>query len=118
MAEYVVGAVSEFPPGTRRVVKVRNAEVGVFNVGGQFYALPNVCTHQFGPVCDGNVSGTMACSAATGWRHEWVADGQIIACPWHGLEFDLTTGRCLASPRVRLRMYSVIVENGQVKLTI
>ncbi len=118
MAEHIIGPVSEFPPGTRRVVKVRNAEVGVFNVGGEFYALPNVCTHQFGPVCDGIVSGTMVCNAETGWRHEWVRDGEIIACPWHGLEFDLTTGRCLANPRVRLRMYPVSVEDGQVKLTL
>ena len=42
MAEYVVGAVDEFPPGTHRVVQMGRIEVGVFNVNGEFYALPIV----------------------------------------------------------------------------
>jgi nitrite reductase (NADH) small subunit len=116
MAEYAVGPVAEFPPGTHRVVRVRSLEVGVFNVHGRFYALPNVCTHQFGPLCEGTINGTMVCNAATGWRHEWARDGEILTCPWHGLEFDLTTGRCLARPTIRLRMYPVTVEDGQVTL--
>jgi 3-phenylpropionate/trans-cinnamate dioxygenase ferredoxin subunit len=118
MAEHVVGPVADFPAGTHRVVKVRNLEIGVFNVAGRFYALPNVCTHQFGPLCAGTVSGTTACDAATGWRIAWVRAGEILTCPWHGLEFDLTTGRCLANPKVRVRQYPVAVENGVVKLTL
>ncbi|CAA9542612.1 MAG: hypothetical protein AVDCRST_MAG49-968 [uncultured Thermomicrobiales bacterium] len=118
MAEHLVGPVDDFPPGTHRVVRVRNLEVGVFNVRGAFYALPNVCTHQFGPLCAGNVSGTTACDASTGWEIAWVRDGEIVACPWHGLEFDITTGRCLAAPKVRLRSFPVTVEAGQVKLTL
>ena len=118
MARHVVGPVAEFPPGTHRVVRVGRAEIGVFNVDGRYYALPNVCTHQFGPLCEGTVNGTMACSAATGWRHEWVRDGEILTCPWHGLEFDITTGRSLASPKLRVRMYAVSVEDGQVTVTV
>ncbi|CAA9562789.1 MAG: hypothetical protein AVDCRST_MAG88-1632 [uncultured Thermomicrobiales bacterium] len=118
MAEHTVGPAADFPPGTHRVVKVRNVEIGVFNVGGRFYALPNVCTHQFGPLCEGPVGGAMICNAATRWRHEWVRDGEIVTCPWHGLEFDITTGRCLASSKVRVRTYPVTVEGGQVKLVL
>ena len=118
MAEHLIGPEAEFPPGTHRVVRVRSLAVGVFNVAGRFYALPNVCTHQFGPLCEGTVNGTTACDAATGWRFAWVRDGEIVTCPWHGLEFDITTGRCLANPRVRLRSYPVSVEDGQVKLIL
>ncbi len=118
MAEHTVGPAADFPPGTHRIVKVRNVEIGVFNVAGRYYALPNVCTHQFGPLCEGTVNGTTACNAATGWRYAWVRDGEIVTCPWHGMEFDITTGRCLANPRVRLRSYLVTVEDGQVKLTL
>ena len=118
MAEHVLGPAAGFPPGTHRVVTVRRLEIGVFNVGGRYYALPNVCTHQFGPLCEGTVEGTTACSAATGWRYEWVRDGEIVTCPWHGLEFDITTGRCLAVPKIRLRSYPVTVEDGQVKLLL
>ncbi len=118
MAEHIIGPVAEFPAGTHRVVKVRNLAVGVFNVGGEFYALPNICTHQFGPLCTGPVGGTTACDATTGWRFAWVREGEILTCPWHGLEFDITTGKCLANPRVRVRQYAVAVEDGVVKLTL
>jgi nitrite reductase/ring-hydroxylating ferredoxin subunit len=118
MAEYVVGAVEEFPSGTHRVVKLGRVEVGVFNVNGDFYALPNVCPHQFGPLCEGTVNGTMACSAATGWRFQWVREGEIVTCPWHGIEFDISTGKSLSSPRLRVRTYPVAVEGGQVKVTV
>ncbi len=118
MAVHIIAPVIEFPVGSHRVVKIRNLEIGVFNVDGRFYALPNVCTHQFGPLCDGTVNGTTACNAATGWRFAWVREGEIVTCPWHGLEFDITTGRCLALPKVRVRQYPVVVEDGMVLLTL
>jgi nitrite reductase/ring-hydroxylating ferredoxin subunit len=118
MAEHVIGSVTDFPAGTHRVVRVRNAEIGVFNIGGRFYALPNLCPHQFGPLCAGTVNGTTACSAETGWKHAWIRDGEIVTCPWHGLEFDITTGRCLAVPRLKVRTYPVTVEDDQVILTL
>ncbi|MCC6312451.1 MAG: Rieske 2Fe-2S domain-containing protein [Thermomicrobiales bacterium] len=118
MPEHHVGSEADFPPGAHRVVKVRNIEIGVFNVAGTFYALPNVCTHQFGPLCEGEVNGTTACNAATGWKFTWVREGEIITCPWHGLEFDITTGQCLAQPKVRLRQYPVTVEDGEVKVIL
>ena len=49
----VVGAVSEFPEGSHRVVRVGRRQIGVFNIGGKFYGLPNVCPHQTGPLCEG-----------------------------------------------------------------
>lgn len=118
MSEHVVGSVDEFPPGSHKVVAVGRAKVGVFNVEGRFYALPNVCPHQAGPLCEGRVSGTTACSAETDWRFAWVRDGQVVACPWHGMEFDVTTGRSLSSPTLRVRTYAVAVEDGLVKVTL
>jgi nitrite reductase/ring-hydroxylating ferredoxin subunit len=114
---HTIGPVTDFPPGTHRIVKIGNAEVGVFNVDGRMYALPNVCPHQFGPLCTGTVGGTTACTAETGWRLTWVREGEIVTCPWHGLEFDITTGRCLASPRLKVRQYPVAVVDGQIVVT-
>ncbi|MGH2560537.1 MAG: Rieske (2Fe-2S) protein [Thermomicrobiales bacterium] len=114
MAEFVVGEIGEFPVGTHRVVKAGKAEVGVFNVDGSLHALPNVCPHQAGPLCRGSVAGTMVCNAETGFHHEWRQDGELVTCPWHGLEFEIATGRCLASSRYRLRTFDVRVENDQV----
>lgn len=111
-----MGRVEELPPGTRRIVQASKVAIGVFNVGGQFYALPNHCVHQGGPVCEGKIGATVRATAASDWKLEWANDGEIIACPWHGLEFNLTTGRCLGRRRGKLRQFPVRVEDGVVKL--
>ena len=51
--EYVVARVEELPKGSHVVVEVQGREIGIFNVNGKFYGLPNVCTHQNGPLCRG-----------------------------------------------------------------
>ena len=118
MASHIIGPAAEFPAGTHRVVKLRGVEVGVFNVNGAYYALPSVCPHQFGPLCEGSTNGTMACNANTDWKMTWVRDGEIVTCPWHGWEYDLTTGRNLAYPKIRVRTYPVTVEDGQVVVVL
>ncbi|MGI8475461.1 MAG: Rieske (2Fe-2S) protein [Thermomicrobiales bacterium] len=118
MAEHLIGPAADFPPGTHRVVKIRNVEIGIFNVGGVLHALPNLCPHQFGPLCRGTTGGTTASSAETGWEFEWVREGEIVTCPWHGIEFDIATGRSLASPKLRVRTYPVTVDAEGVKVTL
>jgi nitrite reductase/ring-hydroxylating ferredoxin subunit len=113
-----VGPIDELPPGTRRIVSVGGVEVGVFNVDGELHAIPNLCVHQWGPLCAGKLSGTLTASSESGWRLEWVREGRILICPWHSLEFDVTTGQCLAYPRVKLRKYRVAVEDGTVKVLL
>lgn len=114
----VVCAVEELPPGGRRIVRMGNAEVGVFNVDGRYYALPNRCPHQLGPLCEGTISGTLVANAETGWRPTWTKEGEILTCPWHGLEFDIPSGQCLAYARIRLRRYRVSVRDGRVVLEL
>jgi len=114
--EYAVATISDFPAGTHRVVKVGSREIGIFNIGGKFYTLPNRCPHQLGPLCKGKISGTLIANQNTVWRPEWVHDGEIVTCPWHGLEYHVPTGQCLAFPEIRLRTYEVWVEDGTVKI--
>jgi nitrite reductase (NADH) small subunit len=112
---HVVGPVADLPPGSHRVVEVAGREIGVFNIGGRIYGLPNRCPHQAGPVCTARVlTGTLRADEGTDWRPQWVHDGEVIACPWHGLEFHVPTGRSLAYPRIRLRPYDVTVEDGEI----
>ena len=115
---HTVAALSDFPEGSHRVVKIGRREIGVFNVQGKFYALPNLCPHQLGPLCQGKVSGTLIARQDTGWKIQWAHDGEIISCPWHGLEYHIPTGQCLAFPEIRLRSYEVWVEDALVKLQI
>ena len=117
--EHVLGDLSEFPEGSHRVVRVGRREIGVFNIRGELYGLPNLCPHQTGPLCEGRPPvGTLASRAQSGWRFEWAHDGEIVACPWHGLEYHVPTGRCLAYPNVTLRSYEVFAEGGKVKLRL
>ena len=115
----MVGALADFPEGSHRVVEVSGRQIGIFNIRGELFGLPNVCPHQTGPVCAGKtVVGTMRSTEETGWRPEWVHDGEVIVCPWHGLEYHVPTGQCMAFPHVRLRRYNVLVEDGEVRVRI
>lgn len=116
--KHVVGEFEDFPVGSHKVVQVRGRELGVFNVDGKFYALPNLCAHQVGPLCTGKVSGTLSATKETNWQREWTHEGEIVTCPWHGLEYHIPTGQCLAFPSIKLRNYEVIVEDGQVKVIL
>ena len=117
--EHVVGDVSDFPAGTHRVVRVGRREIGIFNVAGRLYGLPNICPHQTGPLCEGKPAlGTLIANAEGNWKFEWVSEGEIVACPWHGLEYHVPSGRCLAFPEISLRRYEVLVEDGKVKVRL
>jgi len=119
MEEYVVGDVSDFPEGSHRVVKVGRREIGVFNIRGEFYGLPNVCPHQTGPLCEGKTTtGTLVAREENDWKFEWDYEGEIVTCPWHGLEYHVPTGRCLAFSNITLRRYEVVVEDGKVKVRL
>jgi nitrite reductase (NADH) small subunit len=109
MGKHVVGRVGEIPPGERRIVDLEGRSIGVFNVKGTFYALRNACPHQSGPLCRGQVRGLLQ---ARDQKHlELSREGEILRCPWHGWEFDLTNGRSIFNPhRVRVRSYQVTVE--------
>jgi nitrite reductase (NADH) small subunit len=117
--EHVIGDPSDFPPGTHRVVNVGRREIGVCNIGGKLYGLPNVCPHQTGPLCEGKSAlGTLIARSENDWKFEWVNEEEILACPWHGLEYHVPTGRCLAYPNVVLRSYEVLLDGGKVKVRL
>jgi nitrite reductase/ring-hydroxylating ferredoxin subunit len=111
-----VARVDELPPGARRIVEVEGHSIGVFNVNGEFVAILNVCPHELGPVCLGRVGGTTLPSAPGEYR--WGRDGEILACPWHGWEFDMLTGKPLFGTVPNLRRFPVTVRDGIVYVTI
>ncbi len=119
MSEIVVGKLADFPQGTHRVVRAGRREIGVFNIGGELHALPNICPHQTGPLCEGRIAtGTLLADAETDWKPRWVLEDEVIACPWHGLEYHVPTGQCLAYPEIILRRYPVSVRDGDIVVTI
>jgi nitrite reductase/ring-hydroxylating ferredoxin subunit len=93
-----VCTLDELPPGGMKLVDVGKFGVGVYNVRGALYA-------------------TNESAADQPDRLRRVRDGQIVRCPWHNWEFDVTTGQNVADPRRRVRTYEVDVTDGEVYLT-
>lgn len=114
--QWPVARASEIPPGERRFVEVKGHSIGVFNVNGGFIAVLNLCPHELAPVCRGRVGGTTLPSPPGEFC--WGREGEILACPWHGWEFDLLTGRALTDERVRIRRYPVTVVDDTIYITL
>jgi metal-sulfur cluster biosynthetic enzyme/nitrite reductase/ring-hydroxylating ferredoxin subunit len=92
-----VADVSEVADPGKLLVEVDGEVVALFHVEGRFYAIDDVCTHDGGPLVDGEL---------TGYK---------IACPRHGAKFDIRTGAALSMPAVRpTRAHAVKVEDGGV----
>jgi nitrite reductase (NADH) small subunit len=114
--KHPVARVEDIPPGGRKILKVKGREVGVFNLGGTYYALKNVCVHQGARVCLGKVTGTTLPSKV--YEFKYGREGQILRCPWHGWEYDITSGRSLFDEKVGVVSYPVSVEDGQIFITM
>ncbi|MBD2844178.1 Rieske (2Fe-2S) protein [Paenibacillus sp. IB182496] len=112
MTWHPVASVDELAEGTYRIVELQGRSIGVYHVKGKFYAVHNYCPHQGAEVCRGPVCGTALESEVD--TFVFGREDEILRCPWHGWEFDLTTGHSLFSPRVRVRAYPVEVQDGQV----
>jgi nitrite reductase/ring-hydroxylating ferredoxin subunit len=92
----IVGRVCDFRNGDRKIIDVNGKSIGVFRVDDQFYAIRNRCPHQWGPLCLGDVA-PRAVSGGPGDVH--LDPGPpLIACPWHGWEYDLATGQSFMGP--------------------
>ena len=102
MAEYItLAATSEIPPGERAVFEINDHYIAVFNVDQKYYAIEDVCTHDNGPLAEGELTGT------------------TIECPRHGAQFDITTGKVLRFPAVvPVPRYDVRVLEGEIQVLI
>lgn len=97
--EVRVAAAGDVCEGTGRTIRVGRADIAVFNVGGEFFALSDVCRHAGGSLGDGFV------------------DGHEVVCPLHGWRFDLRTG-ATDHPRGDARTYPTAVRDGEVFVTV
>ena len=112
---YTVARIDEIGPGERKIVEIGGRSIGLFNVNGEYRAVLNLCPHAFAPICQGFVRGTTASSQPGTYR--WHKEGQILACPWHGWEFDLLTGECTVDHR-RLHFFQVEVVEGAIVVLV
>lgn len=109
--KHVVGKAKDFPNGERVVVNIGGREVVVFRQDGHFYALLNRCPHRGAPLCKGRFIANIT-SDAVG-EYDFHGENRLLACPWHGWEFDIATGQSYFDPAgVRTRPFQVDLEPG------
>ena len=87
---------ADIPAGAIREVDVAGKAIAIANVGGQFHAIDNTCLHRGGPLGDGPL------------------EGKIVTCPWHGWQYDVTTGKIVQNPSVGVACYAVEVRDAEV----
>jgi 3-phenylpropionate/trans-cinnamate dioxygenase ferredoxin subunit len=103
MPEIEVAAAAEFPPGSSKIVREGNLFVGVYNCGGELYAIEDRCSHDDGPLCEGD------------WDEELCS----VICPRHGSAFDLATGTPQSLPATEpVATYPVRSVDGAIVLEL
>jgi nitrite reductase/ring-hydroxylating ferredoxin subunit len=111
MSRHVVATVDEIAPGDSKLVTVKGREIGLFNVNGQFYALANRCPHAGGALCEGAIVSLVQ-SDGPG-KYKLARPGEFLRCPWHGWEFEISTGQSWCDPKnLKIRQFPVAVEPG------
>ena len=92
-----VATTDDLPPGRMRVVEVEGERILLVNVGGNYHAVSEACTHAEGPLSEGELQG------------------ERVSCPWHGSVFSVVTGEALTPPAEEpLRVYGVRVEGEDI----
>ena len=95
--------VDELGPGEMKHVSAGGRSLCVYNLGGELCAIEDRCSHDDGPLCEG----------------DWDADEGVVICPRHGANFDLRTGEALTLPAFTpVATYPVLVEDGVVKVEL
>lgn len=93
-----VATLEELPAGGRKLLEIEDIRIALFNVDGQIYAIEDVCTHDGGPLVEGEV-----------------LDGCQVQCPRHGARFDIRTGAALSMPAFEpTNTYEVRIEGDDV----
>ena len=97
MSNFVkVATKSDIAPGSGIRVEVNGKEIALFNVDGNFYAMDNTCSHRGGPLSEGSL------------------EENVVACPWHGWQYDVTNGACLTNPAVQQNKYEVKIQGDDI----
>ena len=90
----------EVPPETIREFQLDGKTVAVANVDGKLFAINNVCLHRGGPLGQGDM------------------EGKVVTCPWHGWQYDVTTGKLMTNPAVGVETYPVELRGDDIFVDI
>ena len=98
MAEWIrVAGTNEVKPGAGIVAEVGGKVLAVFNVDNTYHVIDNTCVHRGGPLGEGEL------------------EGEVVSCPWHGWQYSVKTGACVANPAAKVTVYETTVEGSDIK---
>lgn len=102
MADFVtVAKTADLGPGQMVLVEIDDEEIVVANANGEYYAFSAECPHAGGPLDEGEM------------------EGKVVVCPWHGAEFDITTGEALTPPvQDNICTFQVRVEGEDLQVSL
>ncbi|WP_092056606.1 Rieske (2Fe-2S) protein [Planctomicrobium piriforme] len=95
-----LGPVSDIPDGSGREYTVGDRIVAVYRSGAEYWAMDGICPHAGGPLGDGALNG------------------RIVTCPWHGWQFDVSTGQHCLSSQIRQQCFAVQVIGGNISVEL
>ena len=101
-----ISRINEIQDRKPVIVKVDGTVIGIIKDHDKYFAYENICAHQGGPACEGEVMGRMESEVSERGRitSEYVSkENLVVACPWHGVEYDLKTGVCTSNKELTLR---------------
>lgn len=91
---------SDVPPGQIREIRLNGTSVAIANVDGKFFAINSVCLHHGGPLGEGEL------------------EGKVVTCPWHGWQYDVTTGKLVQQPSDGVQCYAVEMRGDDVYVDV
>ena len=98
---FEVSNITEIQPGSRLYIEIDDSPIIIFNLNGELYAIDDECTHDNGPLGDGEI------------------EGHCVSCPRHGAIFDIKTGKALTLPAVKdVNTYPVRVVDDMVEIGV
>ena len=100
MAFVRAAKASDVVPGSIREVQLEGKMIALANVGGTFYAISNTCLHRGGPLGQGPL------------------EGKVVTCPWHGWQFDVTSGKMVENPTLSVKSYPVEIRGEEIFVDI
>jgi nitrite reductase (NADH) small subunit len=96
-----IAAHSDLPPNnTAKEFSCGNKEICLANVNGEYSAIDNICLHQGGPLGQGMIE-----------------NGKVV-CPWHGWQYDPKTGALTQNPNLKVAVYPLKIEDGNVLVEV
>ena len=101
MSQWIrVAKKNAIPSDTGLLVEAGGQEIALFNINGKICAIHAVCPHQGGPLAEGGIDGT------------------VVTCPWHGWQFDVTTGVCTFNDAIKQPTFPVKEEGEDVSVEV